>query len=137
MGALQDTTLRAANVKRARSDTARDCCMADVERALHLAKLPFCFTRRRAIASWAALLKQTGGIYVALLSFLRPDNKVDKHYVGVDCWRGLIFDNCEKTPIPFAGRSSKELMKRIECAALERVWQCMVLQSRTQETEYI
>jgi hypothetical protein len=136
--------LRPTNVKRAKSDRnglvrapGRDCCIADVYSAIRDERAPHRFDRRKNIDSWANLISLTEGIFVALLSFNDSDGKTDKHFVTVDCWRRLILDNAEAQPIPFAGRTAKQLKRRIQCAALERTWQCMVQSSRLSETTYV
>ena len=78
------------------------------------------------------------GIFVVLLSFKDCESgQLDQHFVAVDCcWRQIILDNAEATPIPFAGRNSKALLKRISCRNMVRAWQCMVRSTRLAETQY-
>jgi hypothetical protein len=109
--------LRPANVKRSKTErlaeaslTARevaaaDCSIADVVLALRRDGLPYKFVRwGKSINSWKTLIAAKKGIFVARLNFLDAQGELDKHFVMVDCWRGLIVDGAEPHPIPFAAQ---------------------------------
>ena len=114
-----------------------DLTTADVQAALEQLKMPFEF--RQYSANLSHLLTATdNGIYLCLVSFLRPDTKlIDKHYIVVDCERKIILDNSLANPISFLTRKPKQLRKAMGISNVERVWQVRVAFNRRHETNYI
>jgi hypothetical protein len=138
--AVGEPLVRSVNVKRARFARTKnpdaDCALADFVLALEGEKRPFQFPGKKQL-TWKALISLHQGIYVCRLNFVDGiTGKIDKHYLVVDCWRQIVLDNAEKYAIPFTGMTHKQLMKRLECASCEKIWQCMVLASRLGETKY-
>jgi hypothetical protein len=138
--AMGRSMLRAALIKRAhfgrKQTTDGDCGVPDVMEQLKREKSPFRFERSKL--TWPIMTQEAKeGIYVVRLNFIDGNNAQDKHFLVVDCWRRLILDNAERSPIPFAGHTAKALMKRIQCAAFEKAWQCMVRSFRLKETLYV
>jgi hypothetical protein len=140
--AAGEVFLRAVNVKIARTrrvlDPTLDCAVADVMDAIKAEGHPLRFEGRPTLRWPQLTCELKGGLFVCRLNFIDGDTgKVDKHFVAVDCWRQIIMDNAETRPVPFASRSGKQLMQRIECAALEKVWQLMVQATRRGETQFV
>jgi hypothetical protein len=130
-------------VKRARNERLgnkltrdSDIAVCDVLSALEKEKHPFMFIRKQITFGRLVLLKE--GIFICRFNFIDSvTNKLDKHCLVLDCWRQIILDNAEKTSIPFADRTAKQLMRRIHCARLEKVWQIMIHSKRTEHSTYI
>ena len=114
-----------------------DLTTADVCTLIKQLKMPFEF--RKHSANLSHLLTATdNGIYLCLVSFLRPDTKlIDKHYIVVDCERKIILDNSLANPISFLTLSPNQTWKAMGFRRLERIWQVRVQFKRRHETNYI
>jgi len=140
--AVGEHLARPTNVKRARfartKNPSADCAVADFSWVVRSEKHPFSFPIKKQL-TWKTLISEVRqGIYICRLNFIDGvTGKLDKHFLVVDCWRQIVLDNAEKYPIPFAGMTPKQLMKRLECARYEKIHQCMVLASRVEETKYV
>ena len=81
------------------------------------------------------------GIVVVRLNYYEDNTGGrDKHFVAIDCWRRIIFDNCEEHPIPFeqtSKRLSGRMLQRVRCDACEMIWLLMIRSNRLSETKYI
>ena len=89
--------------------------------------------------TWRHLIEECKeGIYIVRFSFMDfVTQKIDKHFIAVDCWRSLIMDDGEARPIPFLGRTGKQMMKRLQGASLERVWTVFVASHLVHLTHYV
>jgi hypothetical protein len=133
--AATGATLSRARVKRLRTgkeaDPVPENCMATLK------PNPFRLVNKQC--TWRDLIeKYKEGIYIVRFSFIDyVTEKVDKHFIAVDCWRGLIMDDGEARPIPFLGRTGKKMMKRLQGASMERVWTVLCASHLVHLTHYV
>jgi len=133
--AATGATLSRARVKKHRAgketDMVPENCMATLK--------PNPFRLIKKVCTWRHLIEECKeGIYIVRFSFIDYiTEKVDKHFIAVDCWRGLIMDDGEARPIPFLGRTGKKMMKRLHGASLERVWTVLCASHLVHLTHYV
>ena len=123
--------------ERTGGDPEKDLSMRDLVYCLERMNSPFRIQPFR-FRSPNEILSLTSSILLALLSFHHPDTqKIDKHYVVIDCERKIILDNSVPDPISFHNFTHKQLLQAISGSRLERVWRVMVSFKRRNETKYI
>ena len=105
--------------------------------ALQQLRAPFEFHRDKSVKNWQGIIALESGIRVCRMHFEDDNHQGNKHFIVVDSWRKVIIDNGTRLPIPFAGRSHSQLLRRIGCASLEMTWVCKVFLSRIRETSYV
>jgi hypothetical protein len=143
--AIGQELVRSVNVKRAQvrrigeeRAAVEDCAVADVVEASMPEQPPFEFHRDRTVRKWSDVIARESGIRVCRMHFVdKMTGKGDKHFIVVDSWRQIIIDNGAVFPIPFAGRTHKQLLRRISCAGLECAWLCRVYASRLRQTKFV
>ena len=142
--ALGAKVLRSTNVLKAQmrrlgeSGAAKqDYDVPDVVMALQQLRAPFEFHRDKSVKNWQGIIALESGIRVCRMHFEDDNHQGNKHFIVVDSWRKVIIDNGTRLPIPFAGRSHSQLLRRIGCASLEMTWVCKVFLSRIRETSYV
>ena len=133
--AATGTTLSRARVKKLRAgketDMVPENCMATLK--------PNPFRLVKKDCTWRHLIEECKeGIHIVRFSFIDyVTEKVDKHFIAVDCWRGLIMDDGEARPIPFLGRTGKKMMKRLQGASMERAWTVLCASHLVHLTHYV
>jgi len=90
--------------------------------ALEEKGLSSCYSLVRArIYSEREFITQTSGTYVVKVQFTREGESC-RHFITIDCWRGLVFDNAEDKVV----RLNKNIRKELQFTNINKVWKAMV-----------
>jgi hypothetical protein len=123
-------------------DTAKskthDFTTHDVVQILKAQQSPYTLSRDKTCQKWADVIAKTEGIRLCRVTFTdERTRKTDVHYLTVDSWRKVIFDNAISIPIPFLDRTSHDLLRRLQFRQLTASWTCGVYRDRRVITQYL